>query len=95
MGTKLSRPHLTYAPRDLQLTDDEYQKLHEALDKTRANSVAVKVDKVALSHLLMDHGAFWRFIGHIDGQLSKPVSERETQPEPVDQKPVDDGGNFI
>lgn len=37
-------------------TQEQFEGIHEALDKTRANTKYVKVDKQALTNLLVDHG---------------------------------------
>ena len=39
----------------LKTTDEQFNGLHEALDKVRKTSKTVTVDKQALSNLLMDH----------------------------------------
>lgn len=46
-----------------QLTQEEFEGLHEALDSVRKSSKEVKVDKVALEHLLRDHSILWTLLG--------------------------------
>ena len=36
-------------------TQEQFEALHEALDKVRKNSKSVRVDKQALTNLLQDH----------------------------------------
>lgn len=39
----------------LETTQDQFHRLHEALDKVRSTSKTVTVDKDALTALLLDH----------------------------------------
>lgn len=41
-------------------TQEEYEEIHRALDKTRTNSKFVKVDKKSLINLLLDHTELWQ-----------------------------------
>lgn len=36
-------------------SDDEFQALHEALNKTRSTSSTLRVPRDAIAHILMDH----------------------------------------
>lgn len=36
-------------------TDDQFESIHLALDKTRTTSESVRVDREALTNLLLDH----------------------------------------
>lgn len=56
-------PALSYDPKGLELTDDEFHGLHVRLEKTRRTSSTVAVDRQALTRLLADHG---RLYAHID-----------------------------
>lgn len=40
---------------DFKCSQEQFESIHEALDKTRSNSKSVKVDKQALTNLLIDH----------------------------------------
>lgn len=41
---------------DLKCSQEQFEKLHEDLDKTRKTSETVKVSRAALAALLIDHG---------------------------------------
>lgn len=70
---KIRKPHLEFAPKELSMTDDEFEGLHNALDHTRANSETVRVDKLALSHLLMDYGRFASVLDDLERMLRHPL----------------------
>lgn len=40
----------------LTCSQEQFEKIHEDLDKTRRTSETVKVDRAALMALLIDHG---------------------------------------
>jgi hypothetical protein len=46
---------MSYRERVPWCSQAQFDALHEALDKVRSTSTTVKVDKAALSALLMDH----------------------------------------
>ena len=41
--------------KDLKCSDAQFHDIHQSLDKVRATSTTVKVDRAALAALLMDH----------------------------------------
>lgn len=49
-----------YEPK---LTEDEFHKLHEAVDSARKGTKDVKVNKEALVHILSDHSDLWKRLG--------------------------------
>ena len=52
------------AKLDPKLTQEEFEGLHKELDKARGKFV--RVNKAALSHLLMDHSDLWEKLGVAD-----------------------------
>jgi hypothetical protein len=44
-----------HAVAELVCSQDQFEALHDELDKTRRTSKTVKVDRAALQALLMDH----------------------------------------
>lgn len=40
-------------------TQEQFEGLHEALERCRRTSTTVKVDRAALVALLIDHGQLW------------------------------------
>lgn len=41
---------------DFTCSKDEFNKLHQSIERTRSTSATVSVDKQALTNLLIDHG---------------------------------------
>lgn len=50
----------------LQCSNDDFDALHEALDRVRSSSQTVKVDKGALRRLLNDHAALIREVRSVE-----------------------------
>lgn len=54
----------------LNLSNDDWRGLHEAVEKARVDTTEVKVSKVALQALLQDHGKLIsEFKSEIGGNL--------------------------
>ena len=47
---------------ELVCTQEQFEGIHEELDKVRSNSKTVKVDKQALTNLLIDHSTLLKEI---------------------------------
>lgn len=46
-------------PEDAHCTQEQFEGLHAALEKARANAKKVEVNRKALVNLLIDHSALW------------------------------------
>lgn len=46
-------------PNEAKCSNEQYDAIYEALNKTRDTSKTVKVDKAALLNLLDDHAKLW------------------------------------
>lgn len=62
-------PRTGYAPKGIELTDDEFHELHVRLDRTRRTSATVSVDRQALTRLLADHGRLYASLDEIERTL--------------------------
>lgn len=62
-------PRTDYAPKGIELTDDEFQELHVRLDRTRRTSTTVSVDRQALTRLLADHSRLYAALDEIERSL--------------------------
>lgn len=82
----MKRPTLTYLPKGLVLTDDEFHNLHKRINSTRSTSRSVTVDMEALKHLLSDHAALYARIEDVDRTLraGNGGSKPHEAPRPVD-----------
>lgn len=66
-------PRTDYAPKRLELSDEEFHELHTRLERTRRTSATVGVDRRALARLLADHS---RLYAHID-EIERALRHRE------------------
>jgi hypothetical protein len=62
-------PRTDYAPKGIELTDEEFHALHMRLDRTRRNSTTVTVDRQALARLLADHSRLYAALDAIERSL--------------------------
>ena len=80
----MRKPVLTYMPKGMVLTDEEFDSLHKRLNSTRSTSKTVVVPMEALRHVLADHGALYRRIEDLDRHLrAGNGSKLEEAPRPL------------
>lgn len=65
----MKHPRTDYAPKGIELTGEELDKLHRQLDKTRRTSSTVSVDRQALTRLLADHSRLYAALDEIERAL--------------------------
>jgi hypothetical protein len=53
----------------LYTNDEEFDLLHQAVDKTRKNAKEVKVPRQALINLLMDHSHLVKLVKELGGDI--------------------------
>ena len=53
----------------LYTNDEEFDLLHQAVDKTRKNAKEVKVPRQALINLLMDHSHLVKLVKELGGDV--------------------------
>lgn len=71
-------------PRGLELTDEDFEALHDRVDRTRSTSSTATVPIVALRRLLADHA---RALGHL--------AEIERSMRFIDKSPAARRGDFF
>lgn len=71
----MKKPRLTYEPKGLQLTDDEFHRLHTLAAKNRSGR-SITVPAEALRHLLSDHSALYGRLDEVDRSLRSPGHEK-------------------
>lgn len=97
------RRNLTFLPKGLTLRDDQFEGLHQRVDKTRSTSNTIVVNRQALMRLLNDYGLL--LAGYDDVEralrggeaLGKEIKEkaRNRNPKENDGGAIEDGSDLI
>jgi len=56
-------PIVSKQPAPLHLTQEQFEAMHEALERTRSSAKVVRVDREALRAILMDHATMTKETG--------------------------------
>lgn len=76
---------LSYAPKGMSLTAEQFHALHDKVDRTRSTSKTVTVPMQALVRLLNDHSLMWARLDEVEKHLRSPDAGKPTDlAEPVD-----------